>query len=119
MDNYKIAVATSDGIVVNQHFGHTNQFYIYEVHNNIFTKSEIRHTEPACISKEHDENAVLRNLKLIEDCRFLLVSRIGAYAQQQAESLGITPFEIPLMVEDALKKAVSFVEVQNLFERNR
>lgn len=118
MDNYKIAVATSDGIVVNQHFGHANQFHIYEVQDKTFTKTEIRRTEPACISKEHDENAVLKNLKLIEDCRFLLVSRIGKYAQQQAEKIGITPFEIPLIVEDALEKAVSFVEIQNLFERN-
>ena len=118
MDNYKIAVATSDGIVVNQHFGHANLFYIYEVHDKNLIQTEIRHVNPACISKEHDENAVLKNLKLIEDCRFLLVSRIGTYAQQQAENLGITPFEIPHMVEDALKKAVSFVEIQNLFERN-
>ena len=118
MDNYKIAVATSDGIVVNQHFGHANQFYIYEVKDKNFTQTEIRHVNPACISKEHDENAVTKNLELIRDCKFLLVSRIGIYAQQQAENLGITPFEIPLMVEDALKKAVTFVEIQNLFERN-
>ena len=118
MDNYKIAVATSDGIVVNQHFGHANQFYIYEVQDKNFIRTEIRHTEPACVSKEHDENAVTKNLNLIKDCKYLLVSRIGIYAQQQAENLGITPFELPLMVEDALKKAVSFIEIQNLFERN-
>ena len=117
MDKYKIAVATSDGIVVNQHFGHANQFHIYEVQDKTFTKTEIRYTNPACISREHDENAVLKNLTLINDCRFLLVCRIGAYAQQQAEQLGITPFEIPLMIEEALEKAISFIEIQNLFER--
>ncbi len=118
MDKYKIAVATSDGIVVNQHFGHADKFYIYEIRDNIFTQIEIRHTKPACISREHDENTVTKNLELIKDCKFLLVSRIGVYAQQQAENLGITPFELPVMVEDALKKAVTFVKIQNLFERN-
>ncbi len=118
MDNYKIAAATSDGIVVNQHFGHASRFYIYDVHENAFEFSEIRTSEPACKTGEHNDNAVIRNLELIRDCRFLLVSRIGTYAQQQAESIGITPLEIPLMIDDALKKAVSFAQVQNLFERN-
>ncbi|MDE6833495.1 MAG: hypothetical protein K2J39_04515 [Ruminococcus sp.] len=31
MDNYKIAVASSDDIVVNQHFGHADRFIIYEI----------------------------------------------------------------------------------------
>jgi hypothetical protein len=32
MDNlYIIAVASSDGIVVNQHFGHADKFLIFEV----------------------------------------------------------------------------------------
>ena len=34
MDNYKIAVASSDGIVLNQHFGHADIFLIYEVNND-------------------------------------------------------------------------------------
>lgn len=28
---YKVAVASSDGIVVNQHFGRADTFFIYEV----------------------------------------------------------------------------------------
>ena len=51
MDRYKIAVATSDGIVVNQHFGHADKFYIYEIQDDIFTKVEVRQTAPACISR--------------------------------------------------------------------
>lgn len=30
-DEYKIAVASSDGIVVNNHFGRAKEFYIYQI----------------------------------------------------------------------------------------
>ena len=98
MDNsYKIAVASSDGIVVNQHFGRADKFLIFKIEN---------------------DGKLIENLQKIKDCKYLLVSKIGKGASIQAEQLGITPMELPDMIEESIQKVISFEQIQNLFERN-
>ncbi len=120
MDNlYKIAVASSDGIVVNQHFGHADQFFIFEVENrNSFRYIETRAVKPVCNYRNHDDGQLIKNLQKIQDCKYLLVSKIGTEASIQAEQLGITPMELPDMLEESIRKVISFEQIQNLFERN-
>lgn len=119
MDNsYKIAAASSDGIVVNQHFGHAEKFLIFEVNGSSFDFTEIRTVEPVCSLRNHDNEKLTENLRKIQDCKYLLVSRIGAGASARAEQFGITPMELPYMIEEAVKKVISFEQIQNLFERN-
>lgn len=120
MDNsYKIAVASSDGIVVNQHFGHADKFIIFEINNsNSFNFIEIRKVEPVCSGRNHDDRKLIDNLRKIQDCKYLIVSRIGAGASTQAERFGITPMELPDMIEESIRKVISFEQIQNLFERN-
>lgn len=120
MDNtYKIAVASTDGIVVNQHFGRADKFLIYEVKNNdIRNTGEIRCVSPVCNCGYHDDGLLEDTLRKIQDCKYLLVSKIGTGASSKAEQLGITPMEIPDMIEDSIRKVISFEQIQNLFERN-
>ncbi len=119
MDNsYKIAVASSDGIVVNQHFGHADKFLIFEVNGSDYNFTEIRTVEPVCSYGNHDGRKLTENLQKIQDCKYLLVSRIGAGASTQAERLGITPIELPNIIEESIRKVISFEQIQNLFERN-
>lgn len=120
MDNsYKIAVASSDGIVVNQHFGHADKFLIFEVTSyESYRFIEKRSVEPVCSYGNHDDGKLIENLQKIQDCKYLLVSRIGAGAFTQAERLGITPMELPDMIEESIRKVISFEQIQNLFERN-
>ncbi len=120
MDNsYKIAVASSDGIVVNQHFGHADRFLIYKVTSDgSYSFLEIRNVEPVCSSGNHNDRKLMENLHKIQDCKYLLVSKIGIGASICAEQFGITPMELPDMIEDSVRKVISFEQVQNLFERN-
>lgn len=120
MDNsYKIAAASSDGIVVNQHFGHADKFFIYEVTGGgSFSFIEIRNAEPVCNCGNHDDRKLIENLQKIQDCKYLLVSKIGTGASIKAEQLGITPIELPDMIEESIQKVISFEQIQNLFERN-
>lgn len=120
MDNtYRIAAASSDGIVVNQHFGHAEQFLIYEVTGDgSFTFIETRTVDPVCNCGNHDAGRLLENLQKINDCKYLLVSKIGTGASVQAEQLGIAPMELPDMIEESIRKVISFEQIQNLFERN-
>ncbi|MCM1133738.1 MAG: dinitrogenase iron-molybdenum cofactor biosynthesis protein [Ruminococcus flavefaciens] len=103
---------------MNQHFGHAEKFLIFEVNGSDFDFTEIRTAEPVCSNRNHDDKRLTENLQKIQDCKYLLVSRIGTGASIRAEQLGITPMELPCMIEDALRKVISFEQIQNLFERN-
>ena len=120
MDNsYKIAVASSDGIVVNQHFGRADKFLIFKIENDgSFSIIETRAVKPVCNYGNHDDGQLIENLQKIKDCKYLLVSKIGKGASIQAEQLGITPMELPDMIEESIQKVISFEQIQNLFERN-
>lgn len=119
MDNsYKIAAASSDGIVVNQHFGRADRFLIFKVNGSDYNFTEIRTVEPVCSYGNHDDGKLLENLRNIQDCKYLIVSRIGVGASTQAEQLGITQMELPDMIEESIRKVISFEQIQNLFERN-
>ena len=113
--HYKVAVASSDGIVVNQHFGRADTFYIYEVaETGQCRQLETRTVTPICNRGEHDDNALQDNMSKFQDCRYLLVSRIGTGAANAAEQLGITPMELPGMIEESIGRVITYKELQNL-----
>lgn len=119
MDNskYLIAVASTDGIVVNQHFGRADRFHIYSAEGGSFKSTgEIRKVSPVCSGGDHDEDAMLKNIRTLSDCRYVLVSRIGQRAIMLAEQNGIIPMEIPGMIEESVKKVTEFDRIQNLFK---
>ncbi len=56
MDKYRIGIASSDGIVVNQHFGRARQFQIVDVEDNgNIHFVEIRKVCPVCDGGTHDD----------------------------------------------------------------
>ena len=114
--NYRIAVASSDGIVVNNHFGRARAFYIYEVNEDSFELSDIRHLPPVCDRGEHDEERLLDNVNSLSDCTHLLASKVGDGARRVLESKGITCYEIPGVIPDAIDKLVKYEQVNELFK---
>ena len=118
MDNrniYKIAVASSDGIVVNSHFGRAFVFYIYEADEQGETRFvEKREIEPVCQGGEHDDNRLSENIGKLSDCSYVLVSRIGDGAANALEREGIIPMELPGMIEEALNKLFAYREIQKM-----
>ena len=107
----KIAVASSDGIVVNRHFGHAAQFYIYEIIGDDAKLLEVRKVEPVCQGGNHDEN-----IDKIGDCSYLLVSKIGYQAAAIAEQRGVIPYEIPGIIEDSIQQLLNYVKIKKLLE---
>jgi predicted Fe-Mo cluster-binding NifX family protein len=114
-DKHLIAVASSDGIVVNQHFGRAKTFYIYEEKNGIPAFLEKREVTPVCQGGNHDDDKLLENLKRLSDCKYLLVSKIGNGAASKAESLGIECYEIPGMIEESIKQVQNYEKLKKLF----
>ena len=116
---FKIAVASSDGIVVNSHFGRAEKFYIYEVQekeNKLLTgKREYREAECICRESEHDPEALSRKIQLLSDCRYVLVSRIGPGALQELEAEGIEAYELPGIIEESVQKLYQQIRIGRLF----
>ena len=116
MDKYRIAVASSDGIVVNQHFGRADTFYIYEADEDLNLQLvDTRNVTPVCHTGNHDEEELVTNVKRLADCGYLLVSRIGQGAANVAESEGITPMELPGIITESIEKLIQYIKVQRLF----
>lgn len=119
MDNekYLIAVASSDGIVVNSHFGRASKFYVYEVSNGDDVKLvEQREVVPVCEGGNHDNDRLKENLLVFNDCKYMLVSRIGIGAASVAEGLGIKVYENSGVIEESISRLVKYLKVQSLFK---
>ncbi len=113
---YRAAVASSDGIVVNRHFGRADTFYIYEVKENGRCRLlEIRNVTPVCDGGNHNDKDLLANISRLKDCKYILVSRIGPGAANAAEQSGIIPMELPGMIEESIARLTAYEQLQNLF----
>ncbi|MBR1744214.1 MAG: dinitrogenase iron-molybdenum cofactor biosynthesis protein [Lachnospiraceae bacterium] len=115
-ESFLVAVASSDGIVVNSHFGRASTFFIYEVTGSEDIRLvEQRVVSPVCEGGNHSEERLKENLLEFRDCKYLLVSRIGAGAARMAESLGMEAYEIPGVIEESITQLVKYIQVQRLF----
>ncbi len=89
------AVASHDGKVINQHFGHAERFLIYEVSGSEVRLVDERKFERYCT---YDQDHPLRAhiLKAIADslggCCAIICAQIGPGPQMEMERLGIETF---------------------------
>ena len=113
---YKVATASTDGIVVNSHFGKAGRFYIYQVWDGETQLVEERKVQPVCDHGDHDEERLVENCRALADCRYILVSRIGYRAAGILEQMGVTPMEIPDLIPAALDRVNAYDPVQRLFD---
>jgi predicted Fe-Mo cluster-binding NifX family protein len=111
--SYKIAVASSDGKVVNQHFGKADQFLIFDADDEGYRFLELRKSTPPCNAFEHDENALEQAAYRLSDCRVLLAARIGPGAQVALEARGIASFAVTELIDTALNKIILYYKKIN------
>ena len=119
--SYRIAVASSDGVNVDQSFGAADAFRIYEVTDEgVCHLLEIREWKGAdhlgggcesgagggCGSGNGCGGAGQRipKLELLSDCRSILCSKIGFQVRRQMERKAIAAFDIEYGVAEALEK---------------
>lgn len=107
---YKVAVASSDGKVVNQHFGRATQFLIFDVQEDgSFQFVTLRKNEPICKDGEHLQDALAYTLEQLSDCQAVVVSQVGPGVSSVLVSRGIYPFVYPDFIEDSLKWLADFL----------
>lgn len=116
--SFKVAVASSDGKSINQHFGQAENFLIFEIEKNgNYKLIEIRKNSPPQSNPnflaDHD-NIVARSTNLISDCEILLVSQIGPGAIKALLSRKIQPYAVSnMLIETAFNKLASSKLVSN------
>jgi predicted Fe-Mo cluster-binding NifX family protein len=98
----RIAVASSDGLTVNQHFGRARQFRIYRLIDNGYEFIEVRITDPACSGQQHSDLKLDQMAALIADCQGVVASQIGAGAVDVLIGQRTLPFTMDGSIEAAL-----------------
>lgn len=99
----KVAVASTDGVSINEHFGRTKVFLIYEVEEGgSFKLLEHRLNKPLCTGG-HNDKTVDRTVDLLADVDIVLVNQIGPGAGRALQSKGIIPFVLSGPIDKALQ----------------
>lgn len=106
--SFKIAVSSSDGKVVNRHFGRTEKFLIFEIDGDNIIFLETRENRPSCNNMDHSEEGLLYSINLVKDCRVVLSVKIGTVAKIHFSKYGVDVLEYGGFIDEALKKISKF-----------
>lgn len=101
-ESIRIAVASSDGIVVNQHFGRARSFYVYQINDKEAVFVEKRIGRPFCHGGEHDDEDLQDAIDLLSDCKEVYVLEIGAGAEGALKERGLQSVKYRGLVEKAV-----------------
>ena len=115
--SYRVAVSSTDGKVVNQHFGRTAKFWILEVENDGKYKCvDLRNVEHCCKGADHNDAALNSVIDGIEDCGYVLVSKIGDGARQRLEARNIEAYELPGIISESVEDLVKHLEIKKFVD---
>ncbi len=104
----KVAVATSDGFEVNEHFGHAKFFRVYELGESDYTFLDVRDAVAVCQhSLGHNTTRFDKIIELLSDCDALLVQKIGEGAAAYLIQKNVRVFEVSGSIDAVLKKFIA------------
>ncbi|TCL60012.1 putative Fe-Mo cluster-binding NifX family protein [Kineothrix alysoides] len=116
---YRIAVTSSDGSHVDEHFGQAEDFWVYEVEEetgitSLVERRKIKRSYRNRMCKEEvsdcggccgrDDGYVSYVAEQLQDCIFLLTGHIGKKPYKTLERKGIASLETPYGLEEAVAK---------------
>lgn len=93
MEKTRIAVVSTDGIHVDEHFGRAAQFLIYDLGEEL-TLVDQRVIEPLSVNDPHhrfDTDKFNRIAETLNDCCRVYVTQIGDTPAEKLRTLGIQP----------------------------
>ncbi|HQA10416.1 NifB/NifX family molybdenum-iron cluster-binding protein, partial [Zoogloea sp.] len=88
-----VAVATTGGGKVNQHFGHATEFQIYELTGTSTAFIGHRRVDLYCQGGYGEDEQLPSIVNAINDCHAVLVAKIGACPRDELKAAGIEPVE--------------------------
>jgi predicted Fe-Mo cluster-binding NifX family protein len=86
----RVAVATKEGVMVSEHFGHAKSFHIYELSADGCRLIEQRRVRHYCLGGSSDKTAMAEILDSIEDCDAVFVAKVGDGPTEKLAARGIT-----------------------------
>jgi len=105
---YRIAVASTDGKTINEHFGKAASFLIYDLGKESRTFVEKRSVTPLNCESEHTEESLASNIEALKDCTAVVVVKIGGPVKRAFEINGISIFEKTDSIDNALSKLAAY-----------
>lgn len=98
----KVAVASKDGVFINEHFGKTDKFFIYEIEEN--GKYEFIETRIVNFNdSKSGEDKLNKIIKLLGDVNLILASNVGSGAVSILHDRNIVAVSLTGSIEKALK----------------
>ncbi|MDR3176733.1 MAG: nitrogenase cofactor biosynthesis protein NifB [Desulfovibrio sp.] len=110
----RIAVASRSGVVVDQHFGHAERFYIYESDGDLSRLVETRRVGGGGAScgmcgeraeETPDPGRIGRAISAVSDCQGVLAMRIGDSPSRRLAERGISVFATYENIDKAVREA--------------
>jgi nitrogen fixation protein NifB len=89
-----MAIATTGGGVINQHFGHAKEFLVYEASQSGVRFIGHRKTDLYCSGDDtcgDGESVLAQTIRALEGCEVVLCSKIGYEPWDMLETAGIKP----------------------------
>jgi len=108
----KVAVSSTDGISINEHFGKSQEFFIYEVQDTGEYEFIERRSNDGHSFASTDHHGA--KIQLISDVEVVLTAKIGSGAEQELSKLGV----IALTVTGPIDKALHTYGKRAKFLRN-
>lgn len=106
----KIAFATTDDIHINQHFGWSKAFTLYEIIENKF--SFVKKVDSS-LEIEDEIDKLTYKIECLEEVDILVVQQIGPKASRMVQTCGIFPMQTSNnseKIEDILNKLILMKE---------
>jgi len=88
-ESLRVAVASKDGISINEHFGHAKLFWIYDIDDEGCWFKEKRDVDHYCLGGHSDKSALPKILYTISDCKAVFVAKIGEGPAEKLTNKGI------------------------------
>jgi predicted Fe-Mo cluster-binding NifX family protein len=112
----KLAVATTDGVNINEHFGRAPTMTVIEADPEGAELS--RETRPGMggrVSRDagHDSEETARLIKSFGDCNYVLAEKIGPRMARQFAALGVSAMELQCAIDFAIEKIARYERRRN------
>lgn len=103
---YRVAFASSDGNMVDLHFGRADRFMIFEFdgESGDYNYVEERDVTKACHGGSHESDAFSQTAEALKDVSAIVVSRIGEGAAEYMESQGFQLYQATYYIEPLLQQ---------------
>jgi len=99
---YRIAIASSDGQAVDQHFAKAENFLIYEITEGNVAFLEDRLVNTSLTEVSHSDARIEEITDLLADCKAIFVLKIGDRAIRYLYSNGIKSFAVDFSLNHIL-----------------